>query len=97
MALFLVFVLPICATGALTRALVDLGQNPSSGNSNEEHEEREEPEELEAVKRTSRLPPDAPAITIETRSPRPAFTPPARVTSVAAKPHPFRYSERRLR
>lgn len=92
LALFMVFVIPVCWYGALARA--DATQN--SNNNNEEREEHEERDEGSARPAFSRpLPPKPPVVNI-TRSTRLTVTPPRLVSSQAHLPEPSRFSERRL-
>ena len=97
LSLFLVFVLPACWSGALTRAWVELGQGPSSNNTNEEREEREHSEEGDAARLSTRPPAEASAKIAEGPRAAPPRQLPVRLASVAPKLHPSRFSERRLR
>lgn len=96
LSLFLVFVLPICWSGAMTRAFADRAQGPSNSNSNEEREEREQGEEITAARPAAQPPTEATLLVVET--PRPlAHHDEEILASVAPKLHPSRFSERRLR
>jgi hypothetical protein len=96
-SLFLVFVLPACVAAAMTQARAGLGQGATnSNNSNEEREEREHAEESTAARSAAPPKPEAPSRTV--------VAPPIAVrrgdkvfASVAPKPHPSLFSERRLR
>lgn len=96
LSLFLVFVLPACWSGAMTRAWTERGQGPQSNNTNEEREERELAEESDEARMAAR--PDPTPATHVAELPRvaPVFYGRTLVASVAAKPHPLRFSERSL-
>ncbi len=98
LSLFLVFVLPACATGLMMRAWIDQGgPGSSNSNTNEEREEREGGEEVEAVRRLTR-PPPAPRSqhAADGRSCVVALpVPGVLVAQLAPIPHPSRFSERR--
>ena len=96
-ALFLVFVLPACWSGAMQRAWAERGQAPSSSNTNEEREERDHCEEREAARIAA--PPEAAPPRIDEIDPPRAVVHHTHTTvaSVAPKQHPSRFSERRLR
>ena len=97
MALFLVFVLPACWSGAMQRAWAERGQPPSTSNTNEEREERDHCEEHEAVRISS--PPQArPPLRLEVAARIAAVHYTLAIAqSVAPKLHPSVFSERRLR
>lgn len=96
LSLFLVFVLPICWSGAMTRAFADRAQSPSNSNSNEEREEREQGEEITAARPAAQPPTEAPLVIVAARRTL-AHHEEAILASVAPKLHPSRFSERRLR
>jgi hypothetical protein len=91
LALFMVFVIPVCWYGALARA--DATQN--SNNNNEEREEHEERDESSARPTVSRPVPPKPAI-VEVAQKAPPFVAPRIIASQAHAPIPSRFSERRL-
>lgn len=93
MALILIFILPGCWSGESQ----ENGAALSSSTPEEGAEKREEPSEVQPVRARTR-PPAPPSATLASK---PAQEPaahhaPARLASVASKPHPSRFSVRRL-
>jgi hypothetical protein len=96
LALFLVFVLPACSSGAKQRAFAERGL-PLSTSSNEEREERDHCEEHKAACEASLPESDLPHYAEIETAHVVVHRAPTLVASVAAKLHPSRFSERSLR
>jgi hypothetical protein len=94
-SLFLVFVLPVCWSTAMTQAWVERGQGASSNNTNEEREEREIVEEGDVARHSDRPPSEPRHVEVPRAKPRPVHVTPTIVASVAPKPHPLQLSARR--
>lgn len=92
--LILVFILPGCWSGAA----VANGTSLSSTTTEEGGEKREDPSEVQVVRVRARPPvPPPPAVVVSAPKQEPVMRPaPTLLASVAPKPHPSRFSVRRL-
>lgn len=96
LSLFLVFMLPACCSGAMTRAWTELGQGPHSNNTNEERDEHAQTEASEEARMAARPDFDPPSRVVDAPRITPAYHGKTLVASVAPSLHPSRFSERSL-